>query len=112
MLDTLTFEIIMNTETIKAGIAGYAAERELIEQFLVEPKSEHEFDEHFSKYPTGRFRKEGVSGSDFILGNFMTGYGHISWWMHLLSFMVAAGDVIQTKKDNTLYYQIGTFAPR
>ena len=95
----------MNTESIKAGIAAYAEEIEMISQLLKESKSQHEFDEEFGKYPTGRIRKEGLPGSGFILGNFMAGYGHISWWIDLLQKMVAAGDVRHTTVDGVQYYQ-------
>lgn len=95
----------METETLKAGIAAYAEEREMIEGFLKEPKSQHEFDEEFGKYPTGKFRKEGLPGSGFILGNFMTGYGHLSWWIDLLQHMVAAGDVVHTTIEGVQHYQ-------
>ena len=52
----------MKIETLKAGIADYAKEREIIERFLEKPKSQDEFDDEFEKCPTGRFRKEGLPG--------------------------------------------------
>jgi hypothetical protein len=95
----------LNNYRLKAGIAAYQEEREMIERFLSESKSKYEFDEKFGEYPTGRVRKGGLPDSGFILGDWMESYGHLSWWIDLLNYMVWAGNIVVTTIDGVRHFQ-------
>ena len=95
----------LDIEKLKAGIEPYKEEREIIELFLIKPKSQGEFDQEFMKYPTGRVRKGGLPGSGFLLGDWMESYGHHSWWIDLMQYMAKAGYVIVTTIEGVRYFQ-------
>ncbi len=90
---------------LKDGIEPYEDERALILAKMQEPMSQHDFDNAFTSYPTGKFRRKPMAGHAFMLGSWMYGYGHISWWLDLLQKMVAAGEVVQSKQGEVFYYQ-------